>query len=105
MKTSIQSTEYLFNITKSNVTSVFSMGLLTVLNILKIFSYFHLCVCVQMGRYVYVHEYRCPQKPEEDTGFPGAEVVGDCEVLGTKLKASIRVVRALNTEQSLQIPH
>lgn len=52
-----------------------------------------------MGRYVYVHEYRSQKR------FPGAEVVGDCEVLGTKLKASIRVVRALNTEQSLQISH
>lgn len=46
MKTSMQNTEYLFNNTKSNVTSVFSMGVLTVLNILKIFSYFHLCVYV-----------------------------------------------------------
>lgn len=54
--------------------------------------------------HVCAYENRCPQKPEEDIGFPGAEVVGGCEVLGIKLKASVRVVRAINTELSVQFP-
>lgn len=34
----------------------------------------YLCVCVCQA-----HEYRQPQRPEDDIGVPGAGIIGGCE--------------------------
>ena len=50
-----------------------------------------MCVCVSV-----CHMCMCSQKPEEDAGFPGAGVRGGCELLGTELRPSARIVCILN---------